>query len=171
LLSFSAVPTNTRQALNLMKSLEKDLFGQMRKEIKGEIGSQTTPVVNAIPVVAPLSGFGKHNARTSWGGVKASIGLTPNKYSRGNDYHPLVSIKVTASGSKVGYDIAEIAGSRTEGRDNRGKALIRELNDRYSWKGKAGRFGFKKFLELQPALAKAALSILDKYMREFNTKV
>lgn len=170
MLSFSAVPQNTRQALNLLKRMEKELFTQMRKEMKGEIGSQSSDIVNSIPVVEPLSGF-NHTGRTSWGGVKASVALTPNKYSQGNDYHPLVSIKVTASGSKVGYDIAEIAGSRTEGRDRRGKALIRNLNDRYPWKGKAGRFGFKKFLQLQPALAKAALEILDKYMREFNNRI
>lgn len=169
MLDISIAPKGIRESLNALKTVERDLFKQMTKEMKSEVKSQSSPVLEAIPVMSPLPGM-KHAGRTSWGAVKSSVSLTPNRTFKGKDLHPLVSIKITSSGSKVGYDIAEIAGSRSSGKTASGKALIEKLDRSYGWKGKAGRFAFKKFIGLAPAISKSATQIIDKFITEYNRR-
>lgn len=170
MLGFTVVPQNTRQILRELKQLEPDLFKQMRSEMRTTLKADAGPVVNAVPGVAPLSGF-SHSGRTSWGSVSATVVLAPSKLIKGKDMHPLVSLRITSSGRRVGYDIAEIAGSRTAGRNASGVALINNLNQRYPWKGSAGRFAFKTFISLAPKFAKTALDIMNSYITQFNKKV
>lgn len=167
--SISVAPKNIRETLNALKTLEPQLLKDLRKEMRTEINSQASPILEAIPTLSPLRGM-NHAGRTSWGAVKSSVSLTPNKTFKGKDIHPLVSIKITSSGSKVGYDIAEIAGSRSAGQTASGRAMIAKLNEDYGWKGKAGRFAFKKFLGLAPAISKSATQIIDKFIIEYNRR-
>jgi hypothetical protein len=165
----SVAPKGIRESLNALKSVEPELMKDLRKEIKTEMTSQASPILEAVPVLTPLKGMG-HAGRTSWGAVKASVGLTPNKLRKTKDTHPLVSIRITSSGSKVGYDIAEVAGAKSQGQSASGRAMITKLNQDYGWKGKAGRFAFKKFLGLAPAISKSATEIIDKFITEYNRR-
>lgn len=167
--NISIAPKGIRESLNALKSVEPQLMKDMRKEMRTQITSQASPILDAIPTLAPLRGM-NHAGRTSWGTVKASVSLTPNKTFKGKDMHPLVSLKITSSGSKVGYDIAEVAGSRTQGQTASGRAMIQNLNDNHGWKGKAGRFAFKTFLGLAPAISKSATEIIDKFITEYNRR-
>jgi hypothetical protein len=163
---------SVRRAIAELKAVEPGALSALKKDLTSQLSNLSQNIVSDIPVEAPLSGMAesKNYGRLRWGQVqKAKIGLTPGRSRRGG-MKALVSIRVTMN-PDAGYQMAELAGSRTKGYQASGKMMIQKLNERFPWKGKAGRFAFRKFREVRPEVIVIATRILNEYLEQVNRRI
>jgi len=176
------------ETIRSMRKLDKEAVSALRKELKGALTPTAKKIASKVPTSAPLSGF-NHNGRTRWTGARAIVSFTPGSIRRGQDVHPLVSIKMDGKSGGAGFDIAEIAGSRnlsstrprskqferrgasgkiTTRQNGQGRALVRGLKPRAPWSFSAGRFGFGYFLKERKAMEIISQAIIDKHQKKMN---
>ena len=157
-----------REALKELGELEENAIKDLRRELRTKISPLAKMVGNSVPVEAPLGGF-DNSGPTGWSRVRSSVGFTPGK-GRRTGYH-LVSIRVTPQGQKRGVYIAELAGSRSNGKTSQGQALIRNLNRKSKMVGKGGRYAYKKFRLLRPDALDIATRILKSTLEKINRRL
>lgn len=153
-----------RNALKMLKAIEPDSQKILGRELKTKLQPMAVEIADSIPDVAPLSGF-NNAGRTAWSAVRGRTAFTPGR-SRRNATN-LVSIRVEDE-SDVGVKIAELAGSRSPGKTNSGRAMIEQLNRRNPMKGKGGRYAYAKFRFLRPNAVKIATEIINGTFRKFE---
>lgn len=157
-----------REALKQLAELEENAIKDLRKELRTKISPLAKQVGSSVPVEPPLRGFG-NSGDTGWSAVRSSVGFTPGR-GRRTGYH-LVSIRVTPQGKKRGVYIAELAGSRSNGKTSQGRAMIRALNEKAQMVGKGGRYAYKKFRLLRPDALDLATRILKGTLARVNKKL
>jgi len=157
-----------REAIKELRDLDPATVRELRKELRGKISPLAKQVAQNVPSVPPLSGFGNTGA-TGWSDVVPKISFTPGR-SRKTGNH-LVSIRIQPRAARRGLYIAELGGSRTRGQTNRGRAMIRNLNDRYKMKGRGGRFAYSKFRSLRPDAIDLARSVVLRYTQKVNRRL
>lgn len=143
---------SVRQLNQWLKTLDKDVNSQVKKDIKNGVGGvtkQMTEYINAQEPWPPLSGFA---GAGQWGWsnpvVKPSLRLSAG---RGR---PVAQITAQGRGKqKRMFAIAERAGSRSRGFSARGIEMIDVLQERFPLvAGRGGRFAFRSFLKYRPEL-------------------
>ena len=157
-----------REAVGELRAIDKALVSELRKELRGKISPFARQIADNVPTDPPLSGFGNTGA-TGWSDVTPKISFTPGR-SRKTGNH-LVSIRIQPRAARRGLYIAELGGSRTRGVSNRGRAMIRNLNQRYPMKGKGGRFAYTKFRLLRPDAMRIAVEIVNRTIGEVNRRI
>lgn len=186
MIGIEIAPQNIAPTLKALKQLEPEQIKKLRSDIKTELSSIMGQIQNSIPEAAPLSGMA-NNGRLGWKSPRVSISLTPGTYFKAKNYHPLVSITISGAAFKM----AELAGSRgkvgswrnrTPSYNNRwgqsqdhaittqGASLIEALKQRYPFSGKAGRFAFKRYIQVQDGASEAVLKIINEYVDDFNRR-
>lgn len=172
-----------KNALKTLKQLEPDTYKILTKDIKGTAKDLASQIASKVPTVAPLSGF-DHDGRTKFRKVKAKGSFTPSKKNLDGGQVPLVSMALDGD---VGFFISDLAGARGKvwkkrtpayGNHDKGHAvttqgqkMIEALNARYGYSGKAGRWSWKEYIDLQPKVGQAAQEILDKLMDAVNREL
>lgn len=157
---------SVRRAISLLKDLDVNAQKNLAKEMRGALGTYAQTIAHDVPTTAPLSGMGRDLGRLRWGQVrKPTVSLTPGK-SRGG-MKALVSIRINVN-PEAGYKMAELAGSKMRITQKRGEIMIRRLEERFPYKGKAGRFAFKRFRSVRPEIIEEAIKIFDKYFEIVN---
>lgn len=156
-----------RKVLSVLKKIEPESAKALRSGLKKELIPLASQIAQAVPVVPPLSGLGNAGA-TGWGPVTGKVSFTPGK-SRTNATS-LVSIRIDA-GKKRGFYIAELAGSRSSGNTNSGRALIEQLNTRSPMKGRGGRYAYKQFRFIRPDAVRIATDILNNAFKDLERKL
>ena len=156
-----------RYIIEEMRLVDKTILSDLRKEMRTRINPLARQVADEVEK-APLSGF-INNGATAWAPSDAKLSFTPGRSRRRGDH--LVSIRVTPKGGKRGLYIAELAGSRSAGNSNRGRALIRELNKVKQMKGKGGRFAYTKFRSLRPDAVDIAITALRNSAKRINRRL
>lgn len=119
-----------KETLNVMKTIEPEIYKQLRKDIRGIVAPAVSNIKSQAPSVAPLTGM-NHNGRTAWTKPKVTVNITPAQRSRalGSTTSNLVAITATGEGRKVGFDIADMAGRA----NNPGKySKTRRFTDPYT---------------------------------------
>ena len=159
---------NIRTAIKELRTLDNTLVRDLRKDLRSKLSPITKQVAEAPPSDPPLSGFG-NTGRTGWSDFVGKLSFTPGR-SRKTGNH-LVSIRVQPRDTRRGLYIAELAGSRSRGKNNRGRAMIRNLNERYPMKGKGGRFAYTKFRMLRPDAVRIAVEIVNRTIIKVNRKI
>lgn len=159
---------NIRTAIKELRALDNTLVKDLRKELRSKISPITKQVADAVPTDPPLSGLG-NTQPTGWSDVVGKLSFTPGR-SRKTGNH-LVSIRVQPRAARRGLYIAELAGSRTRGQTARGRAMIRNLNQRYPMKGKGGRFAYTKFRLLRPDAMRIAVEIVNRTIGKVNRRI
>lgn len=160
--------TSIREAIALLKDLDEDAVKNLRAEMRTALSSVAQSVAADVPTDAPLSGMGRDQGRLRWGQIKKpTVSFTPGK-SRG--MKALVSIRINVN-PEAGYRMAELAGSKGNITQERGRIMIQKLQERFPYKGKAGRFAFKKFREQRPEVLETATQILNKYLELVNRRI
>lgn len=160
--------TKIREAIKELRDIDPATVRELRKELRGKISPLAKQVAQNVPTDPPLSGFGNTGA-TGWSDVVPKISFTPGR-SRKTGNH-LVSIRVQPRAGRRGLYIAELAGSRTRGRNARGRAMIRNLNERYPMKGRGGRFAYTKFRLLRPDAVRIAVEIVNRTIGKVNRRI
>lgn len=157
-----------RHAISLLKDIDEDAQKNLAREMRSALSNVAQTVASGVPTDAPLSGMGKDLGRLRWGQVKKpTISVTPGK---SRDLRGLVSIRVNVS-PEAGYKMAELAGSKNRITQERGRIMIQKLQERFPYKGKSGRFAFKKFREQRPEAWKIAEEIMNKYLELVNRRI
>lgn len=185
--------TGIKEAIRDMGKIDKDAVKALRKEMRTAIMPTAKAIAAKVPTEAPLSGF-NHSGRTRWTGARARVSFAPARIRRDSKQVPVVSIVLTGKGQGVGFDIAEVAGSRDfqfgrpisreftrrgqsksirTRQNGQGRAMVREMQTRgrAPWRFKAGRFGYGYFLAEKKSLQKIAGRILDNAAKEFSKKI
>jgi len=179
------------ETIRSMRKLDKEAIKALRNELKGALTPTAKKIANKVPTTAPLSGF-NHNGRTKWTGAKAIVSFTPSSIRRGQDVHPIVSIKMDGRRGGAGFDLAEIAGSRNltttrasskqfsrrnarqpirTRQNGQGRALVNGLKGRAPWSFVAGRFGYGYFLKERKAMEVISQAIIDKHQKDMNKQI
>jgi len=159
---------NIRSAIKELRALDSTLVKNLRKDLRSKISPITKQVAEAPPTDPPLSGFG-NTSRTGWSDFVGKLSFTPGR-SRKTGNH-LVSIRVQPRDTRRGLYLAELGGSRSRGQTNRGRAMIRNLNQRFPMKGKGGRFAYAKFRLLRPDAIRIAVEIVNNTIIKVNRKI
>lgn len=157
-----------RHAISLLKDVDENAQKNLAREMRSALSNVAQTVASGVPTDAPLSGMGNDYSRLRWGQVKKpTISVTPGK---SRDLRGLVSIRVSVN-PEAGYRMAELAGSKNRITQERGRIMIQKLQERFPYKGKSGRFAFKKFREQRPEAWKIAEEILNKYLELVNRSI
>jgi hypothetical protein len=153
-----------RIVLKVLKQINPTVNKDLGKYLKTRLAPIAEQVASAAPQEAPLSGFANRGP-TGYKAPKGKISFTPGKGRR--NATNLLSIRVDA-GKQRGFYIAELAGSRSAGLTNSGRALIEQLNNRSVMKGKGGRYAYKQFRFLRPDIVRIATEVVNQSMRELE---
>jgi hypothetical protein len=157
-----------RQAIAMLKDLDQDVLKHLKGDLQSALSNVSSEIAADVPTDAPLSGMGVDRGRLRWGKVGVpKVSITGGK-TRG--IKRLVSITVGAR-PDAGLKMVELAGSKNVITQKRGEIMITRLNERYPWKGKAGRFAFKKFRELRPEVLEITKKILNDYLEQVNRRL
>jgi hypothetical protein len=185
--------TGINEAIKDMKKLDAEAVKALRNKMKSAILPTAQKIAAKVPTQAPLSGM-IHAGRTRWTGARARVAFTPAKIRKGKDLHPIVSIVLTGKGTGVGFDLAEIAGSRNfqftrerskefqrrtssnkirTRQNGQGRQMVGQMESRgrAPWTLRAGRFGFGYFLQEKKNLEQIAKGILADQAEQYNQKI
>lgn len=155
-----------REAVKELKDVDANLLKALRADLRNKIGPMAKQIASAVPTDPPLSGFGR---TFGWSSVRSTVGFTPGN-SRKTGNH-LVSIRIAPTGKTRGLYVAELAGSRSRGASNRGRAMIRNLNEKYPMKKRGGRFAYAKFRLLRPDALQIATKIVNNTLSKINKRL
>jgi hypothetical protein len=80
-----------------------------------------------------------------------------------------VAIRIEpGSTAGAGPIIAELAGSRSQGRTASGEAMINKLNELKPMKGRGGRYAYNQFRLLRPDIVRIATDIINGTFKRFE---
>jgi len=165
--------TGLQTAIRELNKVDKGIVRQLRKDLKSELTPDAKELAASVDGPAPLRGF-EHTGRTRWNGAKGSVSVTPSRIRKGKDVHPIVTIKLTGKGDSVGFDVAEMAGTRNlRYSKNRkaGKKFIKNLSASANFQFKGGRFAYGFFLRQRKGINKKAVKVINRFAKKFNRKV
>jgi hypothetical protein len=175
--------SNIQAFVKELRGLDKELYNQLRREIKTELTPVSKNLQARIPSKAPLSGFASRNAtgpeaaRYTWRkptrGINTDMG-TPAKAAKG--LVPLVSLFYKDQGGTAGFTILELAGSKNIGRFKgglapQGRAMIEALNRVYPQRSSSGRFVLPYVRPQVPKMRAAVENILVKFAKKINRRL
>ena len=153
-----------RQVLRVLKKINPTVNKDLSKNLKTRLAPLAEQIASSTPQEPPLSGFANRGP-TGYKAPKGKISFTPGRSKR--NATNLLSIRIDA-GKQRGFYIAELAGSRSAGLTNSGRALIEQLNNRSVMKGKGGRYAYKQFRFLRPDIVRIATEVVNRSMRELE---
>lgn len=166
--------TGLNEAIRALNNLDRQIVKQLRKDLKAELTGDAKELAASVPKSPPpLRGF-NHKGRTRWNGAKGSVSVAPSRIRKGKNTHPIVTIRLTGVGNSVGFDVAEMAGTRDlRYSKNRkaGKKFVQNLSASAPFKFKGGRFAYGFFLRQRKGINKKAVKVIDKFAKKFNKKV
>jgi hypothetical protein len=157
-----------RAAIKELKAVDKTLLAELRKDLRSKIGPLAKQIANDVPTEPPLSGFARQSS-FGWGPVRPTITFTPGRSRKTGDH--LVAIRIAPPKGTRGLYVSEIAGSRSRGKNARGQAMIRNLNEKRAMKGKGGRFAYAKFRLLRPDAMRLATMIVNQTLAKINKRL
>jgi hypothetical protein len=149
----------------------------LRKELQKEMRSGLKPIVSklqaGIPKQAPLSGFGNAAAggRYVWGGVTGRTQTPLGKRAKKPGFYPVVSMSFRSRGKVAGFEILELAGSKTSGATPQGRGMIRALNSAAPIQGGLGRFVIPQAKGEADSALGIARGIIEKFVEKVNRRI
>jgi hypothetical protein len=153
-----------RRVYQDLQRAEPEMTKQMVRDFKEEVKPFAQKVARGVPHSAPLSGM-DHKGRTRWAKVNGTSTFKPSG-GRGR-----VAFGLKFSSQGAGYALAELAGTRSNGRTPQGQAFIRNLAIRNPLLyGKYGRFLFRAYLPHKQEMIRLADNVLNKFVARFNGK-
>lgn len=174
--------TDVSQLIRELKSVDKELFNEMRREFRREIRPTANQLKSNIPGPSPLSGMsrGVRIARTRrpaderspfvWKkpGASIDIGSKSKGRRRGRlQTEPVIRIVFTDKRPYSAFSILETA---RQGSGFRGRNMVAGINSKVPPVGK-GRWVIKQFYDEQPQLINIARTILRKYGAKVSARL
>lgn len=159
-----------RTALRVLKEVDAKVTANLRSKLKNELQPYATRLAAQMPQIAPLSGM-NHNGPTAYVAPQGKVSFTPGSSSK--TATRLLAIQLD-SGSKRGFYIAELAGTRTSGSTPSGRALVNNLNQFAPLSGKrkkGGRFAWAKFVRMYADVSRISGEIINDTLTDLEKEL
>ena len=155
------------ETLAALRKIEPDSLKALRRDIQNDSGviSAVSSIQSQIPAVAPLSGMMNHNGTTQYRVPRVTTSLRSPRRAMSRAEAALVSIVASPPKGAIGFLLADMAGRGLGARTERGRAMLRNLEN------KASRFVYPGFEKREKNVADGVQRILDKYAALVNVKL
>jgi hypothetical protein len=156
-----------QDTIALLRKVEPEGLKELRREIKNDSGvtEALSSIRSEIPTVAPLSGMVEHEGKTRYLTPRVSVSLRTPRRTMAQSESSLITLVAASPKGSFGFELSDMAGRASGGRNARGRALLRNLAR------KASRFVYPGFEKKQQNVADGVKRILDKYASRVNVKL
>lgn len=170
---FAVSAENLKTVLRELSKVDPNLRKELRSEFKNQLEGTKNELAGQIPSAAPLSGFNgpRANPPFKWSKPRATVVTPLAKRSRRPGFYPVVSIRFKSSGRNAGFEIMELAGSKSSGLTSQGRAMIQNLNARKPIRGGLGRFVIPEWKGKQGEAEAIAKRILEGFAEKVNRRL
>lgn len=151
----------------LLRKVEPDGLKELRRDLKTDSGvtAAISSIKSEIPAVAPLSGMTNHGGSTRFTTPRVSVSLRTPRRTMASAESSLITIVAASPKGSFGFELSDMAGRGSGGKNARGRALLRNLE------AKASRFVYPGFEKKQQNVADGVKRILDKFADRVNVKL
>lgn len=161
--------TGMAEVVATLNGIDKEIVRTARRDLKTALDPVVRSVRSNIPREAPLRGM-QHSGRTGWNlsGVRVNVKVNFSKKAqrRGSQ---LVSIVVGGKGlGAAAFEIADMAGRRSNGTTRSGRAMIRQLNNT---SGSASRFVYPAGEAALPYVENQLRATIKELQRKYNNRL
>jgi hypothetical protein len=155
------------ETLAAIRKIEPDSLKALRRDIQTDAGvvAAVSSIQSQIPTVAPLSGMMNHNGISQYRVPRVKTSLRSPRRAMSSSEAALVSIVASPPKGAIGFLLSDMAGRGMGARTNRGRAMLRNLEN------KASRFVYPGFEKKEKNVADGVKRILDKYAEQVNVKL
>lgn len=164
-----------RIVLRELRQLDPNLRKQLQKDMKSDLSPVLNKLVKTVPKESPLSGFATASSRGTaynWGSVRGNVVTPLGKRAKKPGFFPVVSMKVRSRGkTNAGFEIMELAGSKTQGKTPQGRAMISALNARFPIRQGLGRFVIPEAKGEADEVLRVARGIIERYVALVNRRI
>jgi hypothetical protein len=155
------------ETLSALRKIEPDSLKALRREIQTDAGvvAAVSSIQSEIPQIAPLSGMMNHDGVTKYRVPRVKTSLRSPRRAMSSAEASLVSIIASPPKGAIGFLLSDMAGRGMGARTNRGRAMLRNLEN------KASRFVYPGFEKREKNVADGVQRILNKYAERVNVKL
>jgi hypothetical protein len=172
---FSIREADLRTVLRELRQLDPNLRKQLQRDMKTGLQPVVDKLAATVPKQSPLSGFAtasSRGTRYNWGAVRGSTVTPLGKRAKKPGFVPVVSMRFRSRGkTNAGFEIMELAGSKTQGQTPQGRAMISALNSRFPVRQGLGRFVIPEAKGEADAALRIAKGIVERYVALVNRRI
>jgi hypothetical protein len=170
---FTVKAADLKVLLAELKNVDPGLRKALQKEMRDDLKPLVRELQGGIPKPSPLSGFANAEAgsRYKWASVTGRTQTPLGKRAKKPGFYPVVSMSFRSRGKVAGFEIMELAGSKTSGATPQGRGMIRALNRVAPIVGGLGRFLIPVGKEKTPEATRIARDIIEKYVGKVNRRI
>jgi hypothetical protein len=172
---FTIKEADLRNVLRELRQLDPNLRKQLQKDMKTGLGPVVNRLANSVPKESPLSGFATASSRGTkynWGAVRGNTVTPLGKRAKKAGFVPVVSMRFRSRGKmNAGFEIMELAGSKTQGQTPQGRKMISELNSDFPIRKGLGRFIIPDAKDEAEAALRIAREIIERYVDLVNRRI
>ena len=170
---FTIKAADLRVLLAELKNVDPGLRKALQKEMRDDLRPLVRELQGGIPKPSPLSGFASAEAgsRYKWASVTGKTVTPLGKRAKKPGFYPVVSMSFRSRGKVAGFEIMELAGSKSSGSTPQGRGMIRALNRVAPIVGGLGRFLIPDGKKKAPEAIRIARDIIEKYVGKVNRRI
>jgi hypothetical protein len=170
---FTVKAADLKVLLAELKNVDPGLRKALQKEMRDDLKPLVRELQGGIPKPSPLSGFANAAAgsRYKWASVTGRTQTPLGKRAKKPGFYPVVSMSVRSRGKVAGFEIMELAGSKSSGSTPQGRGMIRALNARAPIQGGLGRFVIPPARGEADSAVAIARRIIEKYVAIVNRRI
>jgi hypothetical protein len=170
---FTVEASDLKVLLAELKKIDPNLRKELQKEMRTGLKPIVSKLQGGIPKQAPLSGFANAAAgsRYGWAGVTGRTQTPLGKRAKKPGFYPVVSMSFRSRGKVAGFEIMELAGSKSSGATPQGRGMISALNRAAPIQGGLGRFVIPKAKGEADAALRIARGIIEKFVGKVNRRI
>jgi len=178
--SFRIPQARIRRLQKELRDLDKDLYNEMRREMRSALKPVADSLHSQIPSAPPISGFARNprgvrqgiqeRAPFVWKRPRPRISVGTGRIRKGSSGTSIVKIVFNDRRPTSGFSVLERAGTQTNNR------LARAMNTagypiKRVGRGKGGRFVIPEFYRNEDRITGIAVKMLDKYGRKVSVRL
>lgn len=177
--SFTLRKTDVSRLITELKAVDKNLFNELRREMRADIRPIANQLKANIPSKSPLSGFDRRargvrqsiDERAPFVYRKPSVSIDVGSRSRGRRRgmyrtEPVVRLRTTDKRPSSGFSVLETAGTRSS--SNR---IAKGLATAGYRLGDRGRWIIPQFYNRQDELVRITRRILQTYAKQVSKRL
>jgi hypothetical protein len=170
---FTVRALDLKVVLAELRKVDPNLRKTLQKEMRDDLKPIVTALAGGIPPASPLSGFAlaPSGSRWRWAGVTGRTQTPLGKRAKKPGFYPVVSMSFRSRGKAAGFEILELAGSKTAGATPQGRGMIRALNAKAPIIGGLGRFLIPPARGQSDEAVNIARKIIEKYVALVNRRI
>ena len=159
--------------LRELREIDPNLRKELQKEMRTELKPFVQKLRGGIPSQSPLSGFANAapGSRYRWTTVSGTTKTPLGKRAKKPGFYPVVSMSFRSRNKGAGFEIMELAGSRSSGNTPQGRAMIAALARTAPIIGGLGRFVIPEGKKEAPEATRIAKRIIEKFADKVSRRL